>query len=235
MEQDTAVAEKPAEKLTKLTYMPLPGDTDPAVVNGITFPAYVPVDLDEVQATRVAHLVDNMWFSTGEIDAKRKESWDRLVQAKKDSEEKHRLAGKAEAEHRRASAPVLRRPDPIGYVEPTKEGPKPITIAPTIGRVVWYWRPYNPNLPPMADEQPNAAIVAFVHDDRTVNLNVINHDGAGFSAKNVQLLQGDDVRPRGGFCEWMPFQKGQAAKAEPEVTKPDPESDKPYAFLKSAP
>lgn len=85
-------------------------------------------------------------------------------------------------------------------------------IKPTVGRVVWFW-------PSTANEgadtkQPFAAMVAYVHSDSMVNLTVVNHNGAQFAVTSVPLRQPEDERPSGMYCEWMPYQQGQAAKAE---------------------
>ena len=81
-------------------------------------------------------------------------------------------------------------------------------IPPTIGRVVWFW-PTQPS--PV--QQPYAAMVAYVHNERCINIGGFDHNGNPFSQTSVQLLQDDDV-PRGACCSWMPYQKGQAAKTE---------------------
>lgn len=84
-------------------------------------------------------------------------------------------------------------------------------IQPTVGRVVWY-RCYELD---RKAPQPEAALIAFVHDERKVNLCVIGHDGRTRPEENVMLVQpGDVVEVSGHFCEWMPFQKGQAAKTD---------------------
>lgn len=62
--------------------------------------------------------------------------------------------------------------------------------------------------------QPQAAIVAFVHSDRMVNLAVFGQNGNTFPMTSVTLRQPEDERPSGPFCEWMPYQQGQAAKTE---------------------
>jgi hypothetical protein len=87
-------------------------------------------------------------------------------------------------------------------------------IEPTPGRVVWY-RPAGSH--PSA--QPHAALVAFVHDERLVNLMIVGHDGISYPGTEIPLLQDGDPRPSPeqaprGHAEWMPYQKGQAAKAE---------------------
>ncbi|WP_157651725.1 crAss001_48 related protein [Burkholderia ubonensis] len=86
-------------------------------------------------------------------------------------------------------------------------------IAPTIGRVVWF-QPAKPHDQPLRD-QPFAALVTYVWNDRMVNLAYFEADGTPRSATSVALLQDDDTGNVGGYyAEWMPFQKGQAAKAE---------------------
>lgn len=85
-------------------------------------------------------------------------------------------------------------------------------ISPSIGRIVWY-HPHISERDPNA--QPLAAIVAKVISDRIVTLGVFRGDGTSFAAQSVPLLQdGDEIDLEKAFCEWMPFQKGQAAKAE---------------------
>jgi len=81
-------------------------------------------------------------------------------------------------------------------------------IVPTVGRVVWY-RTHGG-----APEQ--AAIVCKVHGDRMVNLAVFDQDGHTHALTSVKLVQEGDPVPDDswGYCEWMPYQKGQAAKTE---------------------
>lgn len=80
-------------------------------------------------------------------------------------------------------------------------------IKPTIGRVVWYFEA-------PATPEPRAALVSYVHGDRCVNLAVFNANGENFGATSVPLQQDGDPMPIGCRCEWMPYQKGQAAKTE---------------------
>lgn len=93
-------------------------------------------------------------------------------------------------------------------------------ITPTPGRVVWYWPTPEDIKQGMfaypGSDQPMAATVSFVHSDRMVNLSVVDHNGKPFEKRSVTLLQeGDTVRnSKYGYAEWMPFQKGQAAKTE---------------------
>jgi hypothetical protein len=74
---------------------------------------------------------------------------------------------------------------------------------PTIGRVVYYYHP--------TFLKPCAALVADC-DGLMVNLGVLNHDGTGAPACGVQHVS---EAAQGQACwDWMPFQKGQAAKTE---------------------
>ena len=84
-------------------------------------------------------------------------------------------------------------------------------IKPTVGRGVWY-RMQKPKMP---EEQPHAAIITFVHDDRRVNITYFGRNGSPFGRTGILLIQdGDEIPEQTAFCEWMPYQKGQAAKTE---------------------
>ena len=85
-------------------------------------------------------------------------------------------------------------------------------ISPTVGRIVLYYE--NGKTQFDANEQPEAAMVAYVHSDTMVNLSVIDHNGGQFAATAVFLYQGDGDRPQSAYAEWMAYQKGQAAKTE---------------------
>ncbi|MNQ98437.1 hypothetical protein D3C85_1141270 [compost metagenome] len=88
-------------------------------------------------------------------------------------------------------------------------------IHPTVGRVLWYWpTPEDAAAGRAVNEgQPFAATVAFVHSPRMINLALVDHNGSPFGKTSVTLLQdGDVVRDKAGYAEWMPYQKGQAAK-----------------------
>lgn len=97
-------------------------------------------------------------------------------------------------------------------------------IQPTIGRVVWYHpRPGEIGLAVNDGSTPCAAIVAYVWNDRMVNLTVCDHNGQAQSRTSVRLLQdGEPPMPGTAYCEWMPFQKGQAAKTEALEKRLDP-------------
>lgn len=99
-------------------------------------------------------------------------------------------------------------------------------IAPTVGRVVWY-RPGMYDLgmlstqpePPLAylGDGPLAAIITHVWSDTCVNLTVFDSNAVSHPRTSVCLHQGDGPRGDRGsspYCEWMPFQKGQASKTE---------------------
>lgn len=84
----------------------------------------------------------------------------------------------------------------------------PTTIEPTVGRIVWFYENGG------TLTQPLAAIITAVHNDFCVNLCAFSDGGAPMGYSSVPLHQGDEERPHGFFCEWMPYQKGQAAKTE---------------------
>lgn len=85
-------------------------------------------------------------------------------------------------------------------------------IKPSIGRVVWFWE--SAIAAQRENAQPNAALVVFVHNDELVNLTVFSDVGYPGAYQHIPLWQGEGERPQGMHCEWMPYQKGQAAKAE---------------------
>ena len=97
-------------------------------------------------------------------------------------------------------------------------------IKPTVGRKVWYRNNGSMQKLPRADgkvshpefcgiEQPMDATVIFVHGSRMVNLDITDHVGQRFVATSVPLLQdGDAIPDLGCYCEWMPYQQGQARK-----------------------
>ncbi|MFD1558331.1 hypothetical protein ACFSHT_22320 [Paraburkholderia silviterrae] len=89
-------------------------------------------------------------------------------------------------------------------------------IKPTIGRIVWFHPEQSyPHLVQHDKTQPLAAIVTYVWSDTLVNLSVFDQDGKQYAATSVFLHQGDEsVMTNGPYAEWMPYQKGQAAKTE---------------------
>ena len=91
-------------------------------------------------------------------------------------------------------------------------------IAPTVGRKVWFRtngiKSSNSGILTVRGNQPMDATVVFVWSDRMVNLTVLDHAGWNHPITSVPLLQAGDTPPVAGcYCEWMPYQVGQAAKA----------------------
>ena len=90
-------------------------------------------------------------------------------------------------------------------------------MEPTIGRIVWIHR--REALDPT---KPEAAWVANCWKDPnskhwSLNVAGVNHDGHPFRLTQVPLIEdsGDsDVNVVRPYATWMPYQKGQAAKAE---------------------
>jgi hypothetical protein len=94
-----------------------------------------------------------------------------------------------------------------------------VLIAPTVGRVVWFHPAANAAEAGFARPEagtPLAAIVARVWSDTCVNLTVFDANGAPHSRTSVLVVQDGQPVPDGYYCEWMPFQKGQA-KVQNEV------------------
>ena len=83
-------------------------------------------------------------------------------------------------------------------------------IKPTVGRVVWFYK----SVEGQGHKGPLAAHIAFVHSDILVNLMVIDENGNPRPETSVRLVQEGDKPPPYNYCEWMPYQKGQAAKTE---------------------
>ena len=104
-------------------------------------------------------------------------------------------------------------------------------IKPTVGRKVWY-RPSKFDMSgagamqaasagPGGEMQPLDATVIAVWGDRMVNLLVVDITGKLYPKLSVTLLQEGDAPGKdadgnviGGYAEWMPYQQGQAKKAE---------------------
>lgn len=83
-------------------------------------------------------------------------------------------------------------------------------ITPTIGRKVWFFPGQQNN-----DNREQDATVIDVHGDRCVSLYVVNRGGTATTARSITLVQdGDMAPPIGQYCTWMPYQVGQAKKAE---------------------
>lgn len=98
-------------------------------------------------------------------------------------------------------------------------------IKPTNGRVVWYTPARGGPSSALSDaelgmiqhdqSQPLTAHIVHVWGDRLVNLVVFDSNGIAHPRTGVDLQQdGDSVNADGRYAEWMPYQKGQAAKTE---------------------
>lgn len=98
-------------------------------------------------------------------------------------------------------------------------------ISPTVGRKVWY-RPSEQDRGLTTESktmslmkvgnpsQPCDATVVYVHSDRMVNLMVLDHNGYPHQRWSVPMVQPGDEPPAAGFyCQWMPYQVGQAKAA----------------------
>lgn len=102
-------------------------------------------------------------------------------------------------------------------------------IIPTVGRVIWY-HPHNRG----RDENlRHAATVAFVNEDGTVNLSIVDCLGQTYVQRNVVLVQDQD-KPAMGQAEWMPYQKSQAVKNGDTVEIATPVADSVESEVVSA-
>lgn len=110
------------------------------------------------------------------------------------------------------------------------------TIHPTVGRVVWFYPASGCAEAGFARHDiggPYAALIAHVWTDSLVNLTVLDANGTPHGRTSVPLLQAGQEAPDYAFCDWMPFQKGQAAKTEqlearaaaPRITSPVTEQE----------
>lgn len=90
-------------------------------------------------------------------------------------------------------------------------------IKPTVGRVLLFFPSFS-YLTQRGMEhtpgQPMAATVAYVHNERLVNLSVVDHDGNQFGVREVPLIQEGEPLPADSkyHAEWMPYQVKQASK-----------------------
>lgn len=105
-------------------------------------------------------------------------------------------------------------------------------IKPTVGRIVHYipdrqsGRYEGMDLSP---DQPFMGMVTYVHNDRLVNLHVLDHDGLPVSEVNVVhhyggrlsvtlVQEGDAIPTNGAYCQWMQYQVQQAARHDVRAT-----------------
>ena len=88
-------------------------------------------------------------------------------------------------------------------------------IKPTVGRMLHYYPAVDDNGVILSCERPLAATIAHVWNDRCINIAYLDVNGVSWGKLSVPLVQeGDEARPGSGYCAWMPYQKGQAAKTE---------------------
>jgi hypothetical protein len=141
-----------------------------------------------------------------------------------------------------AALPAAAAPDlavaAVGLVQSVVSSPESASLAlmvPTVGRKVWYTpSAYDKSGPGGIQTvgtppQPVDATVIAAWNDRCVNLHIVDAQGRTHTRTSVKLLQDDDAPPTdsqgntlGGYAEWMPYQKGQAAKdAVPEQRTAD--------------
>ncbi|MFV3090164.1 hypothetical protein ACNJYG_06665 [Pseudomonas sp. GW6] len=92
------------------------------------------------------------------------------------------------------------------------------TIKPTVGRVLHFipTAEYAASRSMVFSDpsQPLAATIVYVHSDTMVNLVVMDQVGVPFDVRSVPLAQGDTLAGGSFYAQWMPYQKGQAAKTE---------------------
>lgn len=89
-------------------------------------------------------------------------------------------------------------------------------IPPTVGRVLWFFdKKRHPGFHENPNGGPYAAQIASVCSDDVVNLTVSDAHGTTHGRVGV-ILSHAGGQPEGAdyWCEWMPYQKGQAAKTE---------------------
>ncbi len=87
-------------------------------------------------------------------------------------------------------------------------------IKPTVGRVVLYKpQPYE-RFSDDDGSQRWPAIITKVWGDTCINVTVFDPNGTSVGGRSSVPLAQDDQEVGDGWCEWMPYQKGQSAKTE---------------------
>lgn len=88
-------------------------------------------------------------------------------------------------------------------------------IVPTIGRKVWYWPINEYGMRVHSLEQACDATIVYVWGDTSVNLKIVDHQGGEHVRTSAFLHQGEiENKPSSSCATWMPYQAGQAAKAQ---------------------
>ena len=85
-------------------------------------------------------------------------------------------------------------------------------MAPTVGRIVWYWAGY------LKQEQPMAALIARVNEDGSLNLGVFDPMGFAVGRMGVPLvLDGQDKPTTGPWCQWPVLQAADQVSARDQA------------------
>lgn len=90
-------------------------------------------------------------------------------------------------------------------------------ISPTVGRLVLLFvqeDKYDFGFC-FLKEKPHVALITAVHSDTCVNVIAFDLNGKSHPFTSIQLKQDSEEKVYGmQHVEWMPYQKGQAAKTE---------------------
>jgi hypothetical protein len=96
-----------------------------------------------------------------------------------------------------------------------------MAIKPTVGRKVWYHphqRERDPNY--YDSRQPFDATITYVHDDGTVNLDVVNESAGRCPGKTQITLRDTYDDAIAGQAGWMPYQVKTTARMEEQLANP---------------
>lgn len=123
--------------------------------------------------------------------------------------------------HRRRSV-ARERPGRVRHRAEPQAGQRPVrrqrqgdgVIAPSNGRIVLFTPDDHFQGKQHSKDQPLPAMICHVWGPTMVNLSVTDSNGNTWPVTSVELLQDDAAPTMSRYCEWMPFQKGQAAKTE---------------------
>lgn len=93
-------------------------------------------------------------------------------------------------------------------------------ILPTVGRHVHFFPNETERYMVRRSGQPLHAVVLFVHNERRVNLQVVDHDGNVYTEAGAVLVQPDDAFVTGSsHCRWPEFGPAKpVAAGEPVIS-----------------
>lgn len=97
-------------------------------------------------------------------------------------------------------------------------------IIPSVGRKVWFrlnGAGAGLNIKTNGD-QPVDATIVYVHSNTAINIAGFDHEGTPFKATLVPIIdsvRGDPKPTAGIYCEWMPYQVGQAKSSADDNAK----------------